>query len=59
MSFWSHWQLRSQAGDFLKALRKQRVYNSDLLGPERVEEIRAYLDSQAPPERPPTLSARR
>jgi len=41
-TFWQAWQLRSQAADYLKALRKQRVYNSDLLPADRLKEALAF-----------------
>jgi signal peptidase I len=42
MSFFKNWGDRSRARDFLKAFRKQRVYNHDLLPAARAEELRAY-----------------
>ncbi len=42
MNFWHRHQLRSQARDFLKAFRKQRVYNADLLPAAKREKAEAY-----------------
>lgn len=42
MNFWKRRQLRSQAQEFLKAFRKQRVYNSDLLAAPQRERAEAY-----------------
>ena len=47
MGFFENYRIKEQAKDFLKAFRKQRVYNSDLLPPARLEEARGYEDELA------------
>jgi len=47
MSFFANHRIKSQAQDFLKAFRKQRVYNSDILPAPRLAEVRGYEDELA------------
>ncbi|SDU27132.1 signal peptidase I [Verrucomicrobium sp. GAS474] len=40
--FWAKWTLRSQADDYLKAIRKQRIYNSDRIPAAQLREVLAF-----------------